>query len=77
MPSQLWGMRAAGSTGPHKETIHPPARGRKFSILLSVNLRICKISFFLIFFFFFKKKNNRKAIVCFSQKNLNSICFER
>lgn len=61
MPSQLWGLRAAGSTGPHKETIHPPARGRKFSILLSVNLRICKISSFF-FSSFLKRKTTGKLL---------------
>lgn len=62
MPRQLWGLRPAGSTGPHEENIHPPVRGRKFSILLSVNLRICKISFFFFSFSFLKRKTTGKPL---------------
>lgn len=55
--------RAAGASG---ENFFPLPRSRKFSALLSVNLRICEI--------YKKKKITMKAIVCFiQQKRFNPI----
>lgn len=54
--------------------IHAPTTGRKFPFLLSVKLRVYKISFFILLM---EKENNRKLIVCFIQKTHNSIWFEK
>lgn len=62
MPTQLWGLMALQCTDSSRETIHPPSMGQKFLFLLSVKLRICKISFFILLM---EKENNRKVIVCF------------